>query len=259
MLNEIRHALRVRLMRAVEEATRNVVHEAEGRLVRTVEEMTRTVVQEANLRTRHDLLAAADRDAVLSSARFSIETMPNALTFPSPRATLEHALGLAPAGGMALEFGVFSGQTLKVIADARGGTDVYGFDSFKGLPEAWRSGFPAGAFGVDAVPEVPGAELVVGWFDETLPRFLAEKPEPVAFLHVDADIYSSTRTVLDHVGPRLQAGSVVVFDEYFNYPGWQQHEHRAWQEYVGRTGTRFHYESYTSDNQQVVICITDVP
>jgi hypothetical protein len=133
---------------------------------------------------------------------------------------------------------------------------VYGFDSFEGLPEAWRSGFPAGAFDLDQLPDVPGAELVVGWFDDTVPGFLAEHPGPVSFLHLDADLYSSTRTVLDLVGPRLQPGSIVLFDEYFNYLGWEEHEHRAWREYVARTGTRFEYLGYTIDNEQVIVRVT---
>ncbi|MCA1671357.1 MAG: TylF/MycF family methyltransferase, partial [Actinobacteria bacterium] len=117
----------------------------------------------------------------------------------------------------------------------------------EGLPEAWRSGFPAGAFDLDQLPDVPGADLVGGWFDDTLPGFL------VSFLHLDADLYSSTRTVLDLVGPRLQPGSIVLFDEYFNYLGWEEHEHRAWAEYVARTGTRFEYLGYTIDNEQVIV------
>ena len=90
-----------------------------------------------------------------------------------------------------------------------------------------------------------------------LPGFLAEHPGPVDLLHVDADLYSAADTVLTLVGPRLHAGSVVVFDEYFNYPGWQRHEHQAWQEYVERTGTTFSYEAYTYDHEQVVVRVTE--
>lgn len=246
MFRKVRHALRVRLIQVVEDVVRREADRVIG------------AVFEVELRARRDLLAAGDREATRSSARFAQEVMPRVATFPFPQATLEHALSLAPAEGMALEFGVFSGHTLKVIAAARDDIEVYGFDSFEGLPEDWRSGFPANTFGVDKLPEVPGAELVVGWFDATLPGFLAEHPGPVAFLHLDADLYSSTVTVLDHVGPRLQPGSIVVFDEYFNYPGWEQHEHRAWQEYVERTGTTFEYEGYTSNNEQLVVRVTAV-
>jgi hypothetical protein len=44
--------------------------------------------------------------------------------------------------GLAVEFGVYTGGTLAVIAQARAGKDVYGFDSLAGLPEDWRSRFP---------------------------------------------------------------------------------------------------------------------
>lgn len=212
-------------------------------------------VRRTDRRGRRDLRAVAQLDAALDSARFAQENMPTVPTFARPVDTLKHALDMAPTAGMALEFGVYSGKTLQTIAQCRNGTGVYGFDSFKGLPEDWRSGFPAGTFGGGGLPEVDGAELVVGWFDETLSGFLAEHPGDVDFLHLDADLYSSTRTVLDLVGPRLRTGSIVVFDEYFNYPGWREHEHRAWCEYVERTGTTFSYEGYTRDSEQVIVRI----
>ena len=96
----------------------------------------------------------------------------------------------------------------------------------------------------------------MGWFDDTLPGFLAEHDGPIAFLHVDGDLYSSARTVLDLCGPRLVEGSVVIFDEYFNFPGWEQHEHRAWQEFVAGSGIEFVVEAYTVDDEQVVMRIT---
>jgi ABC-2 type transport system ATP-binding protein len=199
--------------------------------------------------------AASER----ATDRLVREAMPDVPTFTDPIDTLEHGLSLARTQeGMALEFGVWSGRTLRVITAGRDGKNVFGFDSFDGLPEDWRDGFPAGTFAVDELPDVPGAELVVGLFEDTLEGFLADHPEPVAFVHIDADLYSSAVTVLRHVGPRLRPGSVVVFDEYFNYPGWQDHEYRAWQEWVAESGARFEYEAYTSGNEQVVVRITDV-
>ncbi len=216
-------------------------------------------VREVEMRERRDIRAAGERAAVLASARFAEERMPNASVFADPSETLDQALRLASDDGMALEFGVYTGGTLTVIAQARNGRDVYGFDSFTGLPEDWRSRYPAGAFEVDAVPTIPGAELVVGLFEETLAGFLAAHPGPVAFLHLDADLYSSTRTVLDHVGPRLRPGTVILFDEYFNYAGWEEHEHRAWQEFVAASGIGFRYEGYTQNDEQVVVRVTDPP
>lgn len=208
---------------------------------------------QTDIRAHRDIVAIGNAEAARESAEFVRDEMGAVRHFGHPHATLEYALSLAPEGGLALEFGVYSGTTLGIIAKYRDGSEVYGFDSFEGLPEDWRAAFPAGSFAVDTPPDVPGAELVVGWFADTLPAFLAEHDGSIDFLHVDADLYSAAVTVLDLVGPRLRPGSIVVFDEFFNYPGWRRHEYRAWQEHVARTGLLFEYVAYTYDNEQVAL------
>lgn len=215
-------------------------------------------IRDADIALYRNVPLGMQRIALLDSAKFAVENMLNAANFNHPHTTLQHALSIAPKGGMALEFGVFSGTTLKIIADARNHHATFGFDSFEGLPEGWRSGFPAGAFAVDQLPQVPGAELVVGWFNETLPGFLEKHEGPVDFLHVDCDLYSSSKTVFDLVGPRLRAGSIVMFDEFFNYPGWQQHEYKAWAEFAEEKGVSFQYEAYTMNNEQVALKILSI-
>ncbi|MDN5917759.1 MAG: class I SAM-dependent methyltransferase [Pseudonocardia sp.] len=211
-------------------------------------------VQAAEVRDRRDMIAAGEREAVLTSARFARELMADAAMLAAPPETLAHALARAPTGGLALEFGVYTGGTLRAIAECRGDGRVYGFDSFTGLPEPWRSGFGTGAFDdVDGLPEVPGAELVVGLFSDTLHEFLQAHPGPVDFLHVDSDLYSSAVTVLDAVGPRLRPGSVVLFDEFLNFPDWEQHEARAWWEYADKHGLGYSYLCYTLNNEQVAV------
>jgi predicted O-methyltransferase YrrM len=265
----IRKAVRDKLMRAVEDAVRPFHMVQQGRIDDLQHQLNEALRHQGDRiaeltanyehRERRDLLFAAERDAAADSARFVQEQMPTAPSFPDPHATLHHALSLMDTDGMVLEFGVYTGTTLKIIAAAADGREVYGFDSFTGLPEDWRTGFSAGAFGVEQLPDVPGAELIAGWFDDVLPGFAAEHPGPIAFLHVDCDLYSSTKTVLDIVGSRLRAGSVVLFDEYFNYQGWRDHEYKAWSEFVARTGIKFSYEGYSGDHEQVVVKITEVP
>ncbi|UOZ07484.1 class I SAM-dependent methyltransferase [Amycolatopsis sp. WQ 127309] len=215
-------------------------------------------VVEFEIRSRRDIVYAGDQDAALESNVFAREHLVGAPHFGRPKQTLEYALSLAPQGGMALEFGVASGNTLRTITRARNSEQVYGFDSFDGLPEAWLNGMPAGAFARDDLPDVPGAELVVGLFADSLPGFLDGHPGHVDFLHVDGDLYSSAKTVLDLCGPRLHAGSIVHFDEFFNFPGWKRHEYRAWTEYVERTGVEFEYVAYTYNDNQVTVKITKV-
>jgi hypothetical protein len=210
-------------------------------------------------RQRRDLLTVTDRIAARSAAEFQLGEMPRATPYFDKVDTLAAALKAAAHEGMYLEFGVHTGGTLRTLVEHAPTGTVFGFDSFEGLPEDWRAGFVAGTFAVEDVPEVPGAEIVVGWFDQVLPGFLAEHPEEVAFLHMDADLYSSTRTVLDALESRLRAGTVVVFDEYFNFPDWQKHEHRAWTEFVERTGIRFDYLGFTADDEQISLRITEIP
>ena len=185
--------------------------------------------------------------------------MPKVPSFPHPWETLRFGLRKVAVDGLLLEFGVATGATLRIVREELPDRPAYGFDVFTGLPEDWRTGFPAGAFSQEELPDVAGAELVVGLFEETLPGFMAEHPGPVAFLHLDADLYSSAVTVLEHVGPRLVEGSVVVFDEYFNYPGWQAGEHRAWEDFVARSGLEFRYDGYTFDHEQLVVTVTRAP
>ncbi|MEU4806822.1 TylF/MycF/NovP-related O-methyltransferase [Actinosynnema sp. NPDC023587] len=261
MLDRLREAVRGSLTRMAGAAVDR--DDLVRRLRREYEDVARqetdrlvAAVREIEHEGRRDILAEADRYALRTTERFVRENLLNATTFDNRFDTLRHALAQAPATGLALEFGVYRGTTLKIIADTRGGEGVYGFDSFEGLPEDWRPKRPAGWFRNDDMPEVPGAGIVAGWFDDTLPEFMAEHPGDVAFLHLDADLYSSTVTALKHVGPRLRPGSVVLFDEYFNYPGWEVHEHLAWREYVAEHDLSFEYLCFTSNNEQLALRIT---
>jgi tetratricopeptide (TPR) repeat protein len=154
-------------------------------------------------------------------------------------ALLQRALAHAPDSGAVVECGVYHGRTLTLLAQWAAGRKVHGFDSFQGLPEAWSALEPAGSYSTGGrSPSVPdNVELVPGWFADTLPEFAATLDAPIAFLHIDCDLYQSTREVLAALGPSLQPGSVVVFDEYTGYPGWRGHEFRAWQEYLAASST----------------------
>ncbi|MCK9909618.1 class I SAM-dependent methyltransferase, partial [Microbacteriaceae bacterium K1510] len=122
-------------------------------------------------------------------------------------------------------------------------------------PEDWRTGIAKGAF-AGPLPTVPGnVTLVSGLFSDTLPQFSQQHLGPIAFLHVDCDLYSSTATIFDCLGDRLRPGSVILFDEYFNYPGWRQHEFKAFQEFVARGEVAYRYEGFVPRDQQVCVVL----
>ncbi|MEI4272313.1 TylF/MycF/NovP-related O-methyltransferase [Klenkia sp. LSe6-5] len=235
------------LLAAVADVRHEVVH---GR-----GEIHGHIDDQARLR-RRSLEWETDRRALRSSLDFVEERLGGTNSSPGKLPALEDALASVRTEGMYLEFGVATGGTLRIIAAAAQGREVFGFDSFEGLPERWRPGHDAGLFAMAELPQVEGAELVVGWFSDTLPAFLQEHPGPVAFLHLDADLYSSTRTVLEALGDRLRPGSVVLFDEYLNYPGWQEHEHKAWEEWSTATGVSYEYLGFAVDDEQLFLRIT---
>jgi len=157
--------------------------------------------------------------------------------------------------GLVLEFGVATGRTLNHFARIFDRQVVHGFDSFRGLPEDWTSRMPKGFFKRSGLPKVrENCKLHVGWFDETLPPFKKEvKDQPIQLLHVDCDLYSSTVTILTALRKNIVPGTVIVFDEYFNYPGWQLDEFRAWQEFVAKNAIKYEYIGYVSRHQKVAI------
>ncbi len=200
-----------------------------------------------------DLRLHAKREAVA----YIIDHMQAAMMRRDRFDLLRFALGRAPQEGLVLEFGVEKGASVTCLAQATRRT-VHGFDSFAGLPEDWvGTAEAAGTFDRKGrLPKVPGnVRLHVGWFDATLPGFLAETTEPVALLHVDCDIYSSTRVVFDLLGPRIVPGTVIVFDEYFNYPGWRQHEYKAFQEFIAAGSRRYRYLAYAGEKGHVAVVI----
>lgn len=230
--------------RSVAQATRARVEHAGARLIsKIVTAATDSYYSRLYYANRWHPRYALLQDALDETVAYIKSDMRDAMICADAYEVLSHAVERVGVDGLYLEFGVRSGSTINHIARRRPRRTIHGFDSFEGLPEAW-TGYTlgAGAFAGEGIPAVaPNVELVEGWFDETLPPFMAEHAGPVAFVHVDSDIYSSARTILEHTGPRLRPGSVIVFNEYFNYPNWKRHEFRAWQEYCDATGTTYEY------------------
>jgi hypothetical protein len=195
--------------------------------------------------------------ALKESVEYAQKNMRRAVGVESSREVLTMGLEQVSVDGHYLEFGVFKGGTIRFIAGQVGSQQtVHGFDSFEGLSEAWSG--DSGRFDAKGrLPKVPqNVILHKGYFADTLPGWLEQHPGPAAFIHIDSDLYESARDVFDHLGDRIVAGTVIVFDEYFNYPNWQDHEFLAFQELVARRGIRYQYLAYA--RFQVGLKITDV-
>lgn len=172
--------------------------------------------------------------------------------------TFNHAMQQANNTGLVLEFGVRFGNSIRMLARLSQ-QSVHGFDSFEGLPDVWHHE-PKGSYTTKGVmPDVPeNVTLHKGWFDQTLPEFLKQNAEAVRFINIDCDIYSSTKTVLDFLAPRIRPGSVLVFDEYIGNQHWREDEFKAFQEAVARYGWSYEYLCFSFFTKQVAVKITQV-
>jgi hypothetical protein len=189
------------------------------------------------------------------SAEFCIANMKTAEKIYSRDKILEFAsIKTASVAGCICEFGVYKGWTLKLLANLNKSKKIHGFDSFKGLPADWRPSFSKGRFATD-VPKFKENNIVlhVGWFNESLPGFIGQLKDKICLLHVDCDLYESTYCVLDSLWDHLADDVVIVFDEYFNYPGWAEHEHKALNEIKAKKNVDIEYIAYNPTGEQVAI------
>lgn len=174
--------------------------------------------------------------------RSILENIPNVHTYPLTY-VFEHMKLKHKPDTLWLEFGVASGTTINYISKFTN-DKVYGFDSFEGLPEKWRDGFEKGTFNQNRYSPNVGrnVELVIGWFNQTLVPFIKKHDKKVSFIHMDADLYSSTKYVFDVLRDYLDDDCVIVFDELVNYPEFEGDtgELKAFYEFI--TENRVDYE-----------------
>ena len=148
--------------------------------------------------------------------------------------TIKTAQELDKKQGFYLEFGVFQGKSInffsKLINKEK---KIYGFDSFEGLNEDWQgSELPKGYF--DLKGKLPKVEknvvLVKGKVQETLLEFLKKNAPKISFVHIDLDTYESTKYVLTKIKDYVSKDTIILFDELYNFTGWDVGEYKALQE-----------------------------
>ena len=235
----------------------SVLHEQGKTLIGNQQVLQNDIRSGVFYKNAQTLLSEAHHISMVQSCEFIAKNMYNARIFSDRMDLLRKALQATDGDGLYLEFGVFQGESINIIAKEMPLKTIYGFDSFEGLPEEWTAGTEKGTFNVGGnLPTVENnVHLVKGWFDATLPQFLDEHKEPCNFIHVDCDLYSSTKTVFNLLKERIVPGTQIVFDEYFNYIGWQEGEHKAFQEFIEETHLHFKYIGYST--MQVGVSIVE--
>lgn len=178
------------------------------------------------------------------------------MAFDSALDLIEFSVRSRSIEWLVLEFGVFKWSTINFIASLLPDTQVYWFDSFEWLPEDWRSNFMKWHFKLDWLPQVSSnVNLTKWWFNETLPDFGRSHNSPISLLHIDCDLYSSTKTIFDNLWQNITAWTIIIFDEFWNYFWWKEWEYKAFNEYIQLSWKKFEYIWYNQKHEQVAIRI----
>ena len=155
--------------------------------------------------------------------------------------------------GDIFEFGVYTGRSLALLQIAHEeyvGTSIHkidfsrdfiGFDSFKGLFKTNHPRWKDGLFSINHSwhPTIAKGEIVTkekvlefftilklkapviieGDFEKSVKNFFAGYHNKAAIVHIDCDTYEGTKLILENMKNFLQEGTVIMFDDWFNYKG----------------------------------------
>ena len=153
--------------------------------------------------------------------------------------------------GDLIECGVAGGGSLSVMAQVlKKHNDparrCIGLDTFAGMPAptgrdtahgihandtGWGHGTcsSGGTQRIQSMLESKGlvdrVELIEGLFEDTLPAFrqrMINEGRTIALLHCDADWYSSTKCITDHLWDLMSPGGLIQIDDYGHWDGCRQ-------------------------------------
>lgn len=144
--------------------------------------------------------------------------------------------------GAIVECGIAAGsnfaQMIKASIDSGIDRAYWGYDSFEGIPygialdeqQPGIGAMDATKYGVlqstgITAHNISGViqnlekwgvnnervKLVKGWFQDTLPNY---KPDKIAVLRLDGDLYESTKVCLEHLYSKVQKGGLIIIDDY---------------------------------------------
>lgn len=145
---------------------------------------------------------------------------------------LVRTLDLLDKPGICLEFGSTNGSAIAASARRIPARQFYGFNSLAGFSNTSVSEVLLPS----SVPE--NLQIIEGDFSRAAPSFLNRNRQPVSFINIDCDLYSSTDLVFKELekARKIKSGTVIYFDELINYRQYMVNEALALFEMLERTG-----------------------
>ena len=169
------------------------------------------------------------------------------------------------------EFGTRNGESARILAKHLPEKSLfYLFDSFEGLPEDWDKKDKKGSMKVESIPKFDNPRFIItkGWFEETLKpwvndiwnQYLCDNGDKdhsfFSLFHIDCDLYSSTRTVLEAIDSLISPDTYLLLDDYCNGTDkHREHVFRAFQEFILTNSYKYRiiYRSFSGSQVTVKV------
>lgn len=192
--------------------------------------------------------------------------------------------------GDIFEFGVYTGRSLALLSHFHEKSKesihtvdfkrkIIGFDSFEGLPDSdnhprWKKNMfgtnhsyhPICKKGEKVTSDIimklfesynlPRPNIEIGCFSDTISKTIPFKYTKAALVHIDCDLYISTKSVLEGITPLLQEGTLLLFDDWFNFKGNKDKgEQKAFYEYFKNQNkwSYVEYQTYATFGKSFIV------
>jgi len=160
-------------------------------------------------------------------------------TVETKKETIELTKMVKHIKGALVECGVAQGVQLALFNYADPTKEIWGFDSFVGIPHAThpketqpaigkvtprKTGEHLESTGISAhsqkdvelnfdkwLVDTTKITLVKGWFENTMPD---NKVGKISLLRLDGDMYEATRVCLKYLFPKLEKGGILIIDDW---------------------------------------------
>lgn len=137
---------------------------------------------------------------------------------------LECAESALKVKGDFAEVGVFRGGSARLIAEVKGKRKLHLFDTFEGLPATDEIDKYVESYAMQALltqvknqlRQFSGIIFYKGLFNQTSIKI---KNKKFAFVHLDVDLFSSTKSCLEFFYPRMVKGGILLTHDYPFMPG----------------------------------------
>ena len=123
--------------------------------------------------------------------------------------------------------------------------EIIGFDSWRGLSEDWIGMTKGRDKGSQLVKKPKAPNFCIfkkGNILKELNKFLSKNnKKSLNLIHFNLDTYTPTKSCLSILKPFLKKGTILIFDDFYGYPGWIMHENKAFEEFIFESEIKYKF------------------